>query len=135
MMKKLIGILFCFFIISLSFGQALKMKATSFAYKIKINDYLWDNWSSWQPSNVLIAVFDTDRFVIYSEKVQIYDAIKNEGNTIDSDGDETLSILCIDNEGNRCRIRLVILNSENGRMQIYVDYNDAKWVYNVYLLD
>lgn len=135
-MKKSFGIIFCILIVNFGFGQITKLRSTTFAYKTKINDYQWNNWSSWEASNVLISIFDSDdRIVIYSEELQTYDLIKDEGKSVDSDGDVTLSLLCIDNEGLRCRVRLVVLNSENGRMQFYVDYDNIKWVYNVYLLE
>lgn len=135
-MKKIFGMLFCVFIINLTFGQVLKLRSTSIAYKTQINDYQWSSWSSWESTNVLIVIYsDEDRIVIYSEKTQIYDAIKDEGKSFDSDGDETLSMLCLDNDGIRCRIRVVKLHSQNGKLQFYIDYADMKWVYNVCSID
>jgi len=119
-----------------SYGQVSKLKTTSYSSKYKINDYRWSEWEEWQETSVLIMFdFDKQRVTIFSKVTQIYDIIENEGTEYDSDGDKTLSLYCVDKEGLTCRIRLVKLISQNGRNQLYVDYKDIKWVYNVYSLD
>jgi len=128
-------ILFLFLSISAS-GQVYKLKSSSFSSKYKINDYKWSDWSEWEETSVLITMdIDKERITIYSKETQVYDVAENEGETIDDDGDKTLSFFCVDKEGLTCRVRLMRLNSQNGRNQLYVDYKDLKWVYNVYLLD
>lgn len=121
---------------TVSFGQVYKLKSTSVAFKHKINDYRWSDWSEWEETTVLVTIdLNKDRITIYSKETQIYDVAENEGEKYDSDGDKTLSLYCVDKDGLTCRIRLVKLNSQGGRNQLYVDYNDMKWVYNVYSLD
>jgi len=121
---------------TVSFGQVYKLKSTAYTYMYKINDYSWSGWDEWKETTVLITIdLNKQRITIYSQEMQVYDVAENEGEHYDSDGDETLSLYCVDKNGITCRIRLVKLISQGGRNQLYVDYSDMKWVYNVYFLD
>ena len=118
------------------FGQVYKLKSTSFSSKYKINDYKWSDWSEATESSVLIT-FDltNDRITIYSKETQVYDIAEYEGKTTDEDGDDIFSYYCIDKDGSKCRVKWLNLNSQNGRMQMYVNYYDMIWLYNIYSLD
>ena len=118
------------------FGQVYKLKSTSFSSKYKINDYKWSDWSEATESSVLIT-FDltNDRITIYSKETQVYDIAEYEGKTTDEDGDDIFSYYCIDKDGSKCRVKWLKLNSQNGRMQMYVNYYDMIWLYNIYSLD
>lgn len=132
-----IGLMIALFTSSATaFGQVYKLKSTSYSSKYKVNDYRWSDWAEWEESNVLITIdINKDRITIYSKLTQVYDIAENEGETFDNDGDITLSLFCVDKDGLTCRIRLVKLISQDGRNQLYVDYDDLKWVYNVFSLD
>ena len=133
-MVRLILILLAFS--STSYGQVYKLKSTSISSKYKINDYKWSDWSEPSETSVLITFdLNKDRITIYSKTTQVYDIAKYEGETIDDEGDGFLSYYCVNAEGLACRVRLAKLNSQNGRNQVYVDFSDMKWVYNVYTLD
>ena len=118
------------------FGQVYKLKSTAFSSKYKINEYKWSEWSDATESSVLIT-FDltNDRITIYSKETQVYDIAEYEGKTTDEDGDDMFSFFCIDKDGTKCRVKSLKLNSQNGRMQMYVNYNDMIWLYNIYSLD
>jgi hypothetical protein len=119
-----------------AFGQVYKLKATSFSSKYKINDYRWSEWSEATKSSVLITFdLNKERITIYSKTTQVYDIAKYEGKTTDEDGDDFYSYYCVNGNGLTCRVRLAKLNSQNGRNQVYVDFSDMKWMYNVYSLD
>jgi hypothetical protein len=121
---------------SAAFGQVYKMKSSSFASKYQINDYKWSEWSEASESSVLITIdLNKQRITIYSQTKQVYDIAEDEGKTTDDDGDDFYSYYCVNEDGLTCRIRLAKLNSQNGRNQIYVDFSDMKWMYNVYSLD
>tara|TARA_R110001599_G_scaffold221395_4_gene420025 strand:- start:49832 stop:50308 length:477 start_codon:yes stop_codon:yes gene_type:complete len=120
------------FITELSYGQVLKLKTTSLSMKVKNNANRWSDWSDWESTSVLI-VFKDSRITIYSKEKQVYDVIENEGKKTDSDGDDVLSYYCINEDGARCRLRLIRRNSHNGEAQLYIDFNDIKWVYNLEL--
>jgi hypothetical protein len=100
--------------------------------RYKINEYRWSKWSEWENSSVLIVInTETERITIYSKATQIYDIVEYEGKERDYDGDTTLSCYCVNKDGLTCRIRLVG-NPQIGRNQLYVDFDDMSWVYNVY---
>jgi hypothetical protein len=117
-------------------GKVIKLRSTAYSLRHKINEYKWSDWDDWEDANVLITIdTDNDRITIYSAERQVYDIAENDGESTDDDGDETLSLYCVDKDGIKCRVRLVSLNSRNGKIHLYVDYNDVSWVYNVYALD
>jgi hypothetical protein len=119
-----------------SFGQVYKLKSTSFSSKYKINDYRWSEWSEASETSVLITFdLNKERITIYSKTTQVYDIAKDEGKTTDEDGDDFYSYYCVNKDGLTCRVKLAKLNSQNGRNQVYVDFSDMRWVYNVYSLD
>ena len=119
-----------------AFGQVYKLKSTSFSSKYKINDYRWSEWSEATESSVLITFdLNKERITIYSKTTQVYDIAEYEGKTTDEDGDDFYSYYCVNEDGLTCRVRLAKLNSQNGRNQVYVDFSDMRWMYNVYSLD
>ncbi|NHE58965.1 hypothetical protein [Cyclobacterium plantarum] len=125
---------FSVFMTETSFGQVIKLKTTALAMKFKHDDNRWSDWSDWERTSVLI-VADDNRITVYSKEKQVYDIIENEGKKTDSDGDDVWSYFCINEDGARCRLRLIKRNSRNGEAQLYVDFNDMKWVYNIELLE
>jgi hypothetical protein len=137
LIRTIVLFAFMFLIISSNvFGQVYKLKSTSLSSRYKIDEYKWSEWSDASEASVLIT-FDltNDRITIYSKITQVYDIAEFEGNTTDQDGDDIFSYYCIDKDGGKCRVKWLKLNSQNGRMQMYVYYNDLNWVYNIYSLD
>lgn len=121
---------------TVSFGQVIKLKTTSISIKTKINETQWGEWSAWEDVSILIVLdLDKERFTIYSKETQIYDVAENEGNITDKDGDDIWSFFCVNEDGLTCRVKLIKLNSQDGSLQLYVDFSDMRWVYNVYSLD
>ncbi len=119
-----------------SFGQVLKCKTTSIAIKT-YNEYSerWSDWSDWEDVNILITLdVDNDRIKIFSKENQIYDIIKDIRKSTDSDGDETYEWLCVNEDGIKCGVRL-IQNSLGEERQIYVEFSNMMWGYNIYVLD
>ena len=135
--NKLLALIF--FLLTLSFnssGQVYKLKSTSISARYKDNENNWSNWSDIEECIVLITIdLNKERITIYSKETQVYNIIELEGKTTDKDGDDFTSFYCVNEEGLTCRVRLAKLNSKNGILQIYIDFNDLKLVYNVYTLD
>ena len=133
MEKKLFTtLIILIFSITFSFGQVIKLKSTAFSGKIK-QEYGWTDWADWKESSVLITIdLKKARITIYSPVKQIYDIEENGGKDYDNDGDETLSLYCVDKDGKTCRIRFVTLHSRDEQLQLYVDVSDMSLVYNVY---
>ncbi len=119
------------------FSQVTKFRTTSLS--IKTRNEITKNWTGWsKPENVEILVsidFTNERIKIFSKAEQIYDIIKYYDKETDSDGDDTLSFQCVDEDGIKCILRFVILKSQDGRRQLYVEYNNIMWMYNIYNLD
>ncbi|RWZ90369.1 MAG: hypothetical protein EO766_02900 [Hydrotalea sp. AMD] len=134
-MKKylLMALLLCN--LNISFGQVMKFRSSIFSLKTK-GTYGWTKWSEPTEVNILI-VFDLDknRITIYSKETQVYDIYQTYEKYTDSDGDDTFEYACVDANGLRCHVRWLKLNSQNGRLQVYVDYSDMMLMYNVKLLE
>ena len=129
-MKKIIlGIILTLFMSIPSFSQIINFKATSVA--IKEVGY---RWSDWQRCDILITFnLKTDKVVIYSRSIQIYKVITQGQNFIDESGGEQVKYKDIDQDDDLGSMRLRV--ETNGNSQIYIDFADVSWVYNVIRLD
>ena len=129
-MKKIIlGIILTLFMSIPSFSQIINFKATSVA--IKEVGY---RWSDWQRCDILITFnLKTDKGVIYSRSIQIYKVITQGQNFIDESGGEQVKYKVIDQDDDLGSMRLRV--ETNGNSQIYIDFADVSWVYNVIRLD
>lgn len=129
-MKKIIlGIVLTLFMSIPSFSQIINFKATSVA--IKEVGY---RWSDWQKCDILITFnLKTDKVVIYSRSIQIYKVITQGQNFIDESGGEQVKYKVIDQDDDLGSMRLRV--ETNGNSQIYIDFADVSWVYNVIRLD
>lgn len=130
-MKKLISLLVIIICaMSLSFGQSYKMKATSFSYKV--GDQAWTKATD---SAVIITLnIDAKQLVIYSKDTQTYDLIRSTDTIKDKDGDDIITYVVVDNKGIECNIHWIKLNSQGGRLQLYIEYSNVSWLYNIYLV-
>ena len=134
-MRKLLISFTLTFITLVSFSQVSKFRTSSFQMKTK-TDYGWSKWSEAKENNILIVFdFDKERVTIFSKETQVYDIYQTYEKVTDQDGDYIFEFACVDAEGLKCHIRWVKLNSQNGRLQIYVDFSDIMWMYNVNMLD
>ena len=132
-MKRVILFLFLFFgLFSLSSlnAQTYYYKTYQFAIKYKSSNGVWGNWSDWEKSNMTLTIdLDKDVITVYSEKRQIYRVVEYMGSYSDeSDGRQT-KFYVIDQDGDAGYVRLRI--EKNGNSQVYVDFGDVMWVYNV----
>ena len=129
-MKKIIlGIILTLFMSIPSFSQIINFKTTSVA--IKEVGY---RWSDWQKCDILITFnLKTDKVVIYSRSIQIYKVITQGQNFIDESGGEQVKYKVIDQDDDLGSMRLRV--ETNGNSQIYIDFADVSWVYNVIRLD
>lgn len=119
------------------YSQVTKFKTTSISLREK-SAYTnkWSEWSKPKEAEILVSIdLTNERIKIFSKEDQVYDIIKYYDKETDDDGDETISFQCVDQDGLKCIIRFVILNSQNQRRQLYIDYSDTMWVYNMHYLD
>lgn len=129
-MKKYLLILFCFISIS-CYSQELRFKTTQYASASVINGRYY--WGDWENSNMILSMnLNTDQIIIYSPKTQVYQiyATYNDGNIyFDSDGGSNIRFYVIDQDYDKGSIRLRV--ERNGNSQIYIDFSNVAWVYNV----
>ena len=128
-MKKLfIFILFVFNIVAIN-AQILKFRTTGY-YERQKYDWGWENWSSKQASNMNIVInLNNDVVTIYTPKTQIYNIYKYIGTKKDSDGDITMTYKFYDQDLDFGNMRLMI--RKNGQSQIYIDFSNISWAYDV----
>lgn len=133
-MKKFLtvfSIMLCMMCMTVSAQNTQVYKATSYAFaEIYYGDY---NWSDWSKCNIQIVFsMSNDIVTIYSKKKQTYKIVDvlNDGEVVtDYTGGQTLGFVVIDQDYDKGHMRLRV--ESNGNSQIYIDFNDVAWVYNV----
>lgn len=129
MKKFVLGIIIALFTAIPSFAQTINFKATSVA--IKETGY---QWTDWQKCNILITFnLKTDKVVIYSRSIQVYKVLTQGESFIDESGGEQVKYRVIDQDDDLGSMRLRV--ETNGNSQIYIDFADVSWVYNVIRID
>ena len=114
------------------FAESIWFNAYSYAIKYK-NDYNRNNSSGWSKAEKCSVPIefkmDDDMIVVYSKSTQIYAIYENAGTYTDSEGGKQQGYYVIDQDYDKGMIRLRI--ARDGTSQLYVDFNDVAWVYNV----
>ena len=124
-MKRILIVLISIVLSISAFAEVQWYNSKSYAVK-----QVGYSWSNWQACDVNIK-FDTnsDNILIYSNKTQYYKVTKYHGWRYENDGSQQAYFTANDYNGGWCTIRLRI--ETNGNSQIYVEYSNAMWVYNV----
>lgn len=125
------------FFTSITLAQVTKFRTNSFSMKTKNEKTKqWTKWSEAEKADILITIdIENNRIKIFSKGEQVYDIIKYYEKVTDDEGDETIQFQCVNEDGLKCIVRFVILNSREGRRQLYVDFADVMIVYSIYKLD
>lgn len=132
-MKRILTLFMLIMCISLSsFAQVQWYQTTGFKKANVYNGtYSWP--SQWETSNMKVSIdLDNDLITIYSPRTQvyaIYDTYNNGNAYRDSGGGQTVKFYAVDQDYDKCTIRLRV--ESNGNSQIYVDFSNVAWVYNV----
>ena len=129
-MKRYLLIILCFISIS-GYAQVQWYKTTQYAEATIVNGYYY--WGDWESSNMKLCMdIGNDQIIVYSPRTQIYQVygVYNNGQTYtDNSGGTNIKFYVIDQDYDRGSIRLRI--ERNGNSQIYVDFSNIAWVYNV----
>ena len=131
-MKRILLILtviFSFLGLSAQSNSILWFKTTEFAWKFQ-NEYgVWSDWSDWEKSNMKVKIdLNRDQVIVYSPDIQIYNVLEQVEAPYDPKGQQ-IKFRIIDQEEDYGYLRLRVENS--GNCQIYIDFADLRWVYNV----
>ena len=111
-------------------GETLIFKTTSFSMKQQTNNGSWTEWTDWEKSDMYITMnLETDVVKIFSPQTQVYHITQHVKNYTDSSGGKQAEYKFIDQDGDVGSLRLRI--ERNNNMQIYIDFADIMWVYNV----
>lgn len=130
-MKRFILMLMLVFGVSvMSFGQIQWYKTSEISIRyLNKNTGYWTNWSDWEKCVVDVRFdLNNDVITIYSKNTQRYQVLELQDPPYDSSGKQ-VKFYVKDQDGDYGHIRLRIEN--NGNSQLYVDFKDISWVYNV----
>lgn len=130
-MKKIFFVLAALFFAAINVDATVyKYQTNSFAYQEKLRNGQWGTWSEWEESSLLVVINLDDRsgrINIYSEKEQEHDVTEFVGEESDGQGGSGFSMRTVDKNGLKCTIRL--RKQKDGVQQLYVEYNDVRFVY------
>jgi hypothetical protein len=113
-------------------AQPIRFKSSSVSFTDKKSDGSWHEWSEFVKANVLITLdAKKDLILINSNEVQSF-KIKAYGEIEDNEEVNIVPFECVDNKFSKCNIFIITKKKENNRMQIYINYNEVKFVYNIY---
>ena len=114
-------------------AQIYRFKADSFSIIEKNANGKWGKWTDFNNSPVVISLDGKkDRIIVNSKEIQLY-RILAYGEKVVEKNSETVPMKCADNAGGLCTILIVTRKNEGNRKQIYINYDDVKIVYNVYV--
>ncbi len=113
-------------------AQVYRFKASSYSVIEMQPNGKWGKWSEPVQSNVVITLDGKkDRIIIDSSEMQLF-KIETYLEKVSNETDDIVSFDCRDNEGSLCTIQIVTRKKQNNRRQIYINYHDVKFVYNIY---
>lgn len=114
-------------------AQVYRFKADSFSIIEKNEKGKWGSWTDFNNTPVVITLDgNKDRIVVNSKEIQLYSILAYGEKIVEKDK-ETIPMKCADNEGGLCTILIVTKKNEENRKQFYINYEDVKIVYNVYV--
>lgn len=121
-MKKLISLCIVFLGITVQAQDVQWLKA----YELAVN---YEGWSDWEPVNIDVKIDFNKGFVkILSKQTQVYEILSQLPSIKDNSG-ENLRFRVIDQDKDIGVLMFRVQN--NGTKQIYLEFDDIGWVYNV----
>lgn len=111
-------------------AQTYYYKTYEFAIKYRSSNGVWGNWSDWEKSNMVLTIdMDRDVITVFSQQKQVYRVVEYLGSYTDESDGKQVKYYVLDQDGDFGYVRLRI--EKNGNSQVYIDFNDVMWVYNV----
>lgn len=114
-------------------AQPIRFKTTSVSVTNK-NEKTgkWNEWSDFKEAQLAVSIDGKKNLIVVnSPEIQVF-RILAYNDKIETKNESIVPFECRDNFGSKCDILVITKKNENNRMQIYINYNDVKFVYNVY---
>lgn len=121
-MKKLISLCIVFLGITVQAQDVQWLKA----YELSVN---YEGWSDWEPVNINIKIdFDNYLIKIFSKQIQVYEILSNLP-PLKDDAGRNIRFRVIDQDKDIGVLTFRVQN--DGTKQIYLEFDNVGWVYNV----
>lgn len=131
-LKTLFLLLAVGFGIQSNYGQPIRFKTSSVSFTEMKTDGTWNDWSDFVNAKVVVTLDAKKNLItVNSSEIQAF-KIKAYGEIEDNEEVNIVPFECIDNKFSKCKIFIITKKKENNRMQIYINYNEVKFVYNIY---
>lgn len=123
---------FFFFGVQNTAAQTLKFKTSSVSITEKTENGKWNKWSEFVKADLVITIDGKkNRIVVNSPEIQVF-TILAYGEKSENETNKVVPFECIDNNGSKSTIFVITKKKEGNRMQIYINYAEVKFVYNIY---
>ena len=109
-----------------AYSQVTKYYSDFSSYKALISKDKWTDWTDWERCDTKIKIdLDSDTITINGSKYYIDKYVE----TVVDSNSKTIKYLVINYDNKSCFIR--IREQEDGVKQLYLDYDDMVYVYNL----
>lgn len=135
-MKRIILILILNVICITGFSQLIKYRTQSFS-ECTLNKVTGEwVWAPDAKTNVLITIdLDNLRIKLYTAEVLVYEIVRFDDESTTEDGDIVTSLSCIDRDGKPVGIRHLKPKRNNLVNQLYIDFPETIFLFNMNRLD
>jgi hypothetical protein len=117
--------------VQFSIAQTYKFQTSGYSVLEKNEKGKWGDWSELDLLNIPITL-DTNknRIVIYSPIPQIYNVL-SYAETQENEKDVIYSFDCKDENGDACTLMIITRKLQGHRKQLYVNYENRIFLYNI----
>lgn len=114
-----------------SYAQTFKFNTSGFSVLEKNEKGKWGKWSELELVNLLVTL-DTDksRIIVYSQAIQLFEIVEYLPHE-ENETDRVYSFSCKDNNGEDCTLSIITRKNQDNRKQLYINYDDRIFVYNI----
>ena len=112
-------------------SQTYKFVASGFSVMERNEKGEWGKWSDLNETSLIISLDTTkNRFIIYSQEVQLYDILSYEEKE-ENETDLIYPFTCKDDDGVPFTLSIITRKSQNNRKQLYLNQKNFIVVYNI----
>ncbi len=132
-MKRIFYFLCCFLATTFFYGQKHKFQTLTFSTLSKGKNDKWGKWTEAKPTKIIItADEEKHRFVVYSERIQLFEVLKYEEPKT-NEKETTNAYICKDELGQDCTLTIITQNKSKAK-QFYIAYEDFIIEYDIIYL-